>query len=126
VLRDERGSTAVELALVLPVFIAFVVGFFEFCWTQHCEASIRTALDQASRAVVLNPSMTQASIQSMVRSELTALADPNVTVTESIQNTTYGRLATLTASYPHTLGVPGMLNYSFTYTTTVKAPLPTF
>lgn len=123
---DRSGTTAVELALVLPVFVAFLFGFFEFCWMQHCEASVRTALEETARSVLLKPSMTQSEIQTAVRARLTTLADPNVTVTESIATTVYGRVATLTATFPHTIGVPGMATYTINYQTQVVAPLPTF
>ena len=125
-LRDRSGSAAVEFALVSPVFFAFVFGFFEFSWAQHCESSVRTALEQAARAVTLSPTMSQSAIQTMVKNELATLADNNVTVTESIATNSYGKVATLTATYPHTIGIPGMTTFTINYSTTVKAELPTF
>jgi Flp pilus assembly protein TadG len=123
---DENGAAAVELAMLLPLFCAFVFGFFELCWAQHAASSVRLALEQAGRAMIINTSMTQSQVQTMVQNKLTTIADSNVTVTMTKQTMSYGQLATLTASYPHTIGVPGMATYNITYTTTVKTPLPTF
>jgi Flp pilus assembly protein TadG len=123
---DENGAAAVELAMLLPLFCAFVFGFFEFCWAQHCASSVRLALEQAGRAMIITPTLTQTQVQTMVQNQLSSIADANVTVTVSKTTQTYGELATLTATYPHTIGVPGLANFNITYTTTVKTPLPQF
>jgi len=125
VLTNQDGSAAVELSLVLPVFLAFLFGFFEFCWAQNAEASVRTALEQAARALVINPSMSSSSIQSMVQSEVTTLAGGTVTVNTSIATNANGKVATLTATYPHDLSLIGTPIH-ITYQTAVQAALPTF
>jgi Flp pilus assembly protein TadG len=125
-IRDERGSAAVEFALVLPAFLAFLFGFFEFCWAQNAEAAVRTALEQAARILVITPTTSSSTIQSFVQGKVTTLAQGTVTVTTSIATGANGKVATLTATYPHTIGIPGMATYNITYQTTVQAGIPTF
>ena len=125
-LADQGGSAAVELSLVLPVFLMFLFGFFEFCWTQHADASVRTALEQAARAVVINPALSSSSVQSMVQTQVNTLVGGTVTVTTTIATDANGKTATLVATYPHDIGIPGLPTLHVNYQTTVKAGLPTF
>lgn len=122
--RDRSGATAAEFALVLPVFIAMVIGLFQFGWTQHCTSSLRFALEQAGRSLMLNPSLTQSQLLSMVQSKLAVGADPNVTVELNIYGSGPNRTAVLTGGYTRTFGVPGMAVIPVNYSTAVTTPLP--
>lgn len=108
----------------MPVFILMVFGLFQYCWAQHCLSSVRFALEKASRALLLNPSLSQSSLQTMVQSQLTGTADPNVTVALSIVTAAGGQTAYLTAHYAETIGIPTLVSYPITFQTTVVTPLP--
>lgn len=122
--RDCDGTTAVEFAFILPVFILMLFGVFEYGWSQHCLSSVRYALEKASRALLLDPTLTQASLQTLVKNQLTGAADPNVTVTLSVATGTGGKIASLTATYNETIGVPTLVSYPIKFQTTVQTPLP--
>jgi Flp pilus assembly protein TadG len=123
--RDSRGATAVEFACVLPVFIAMVMGIFQFGWTQHCASSLRAALEQASRALMLNPSLSESTLRSMVQAKLQNGADPNVAVSLAIDPVNNGaRIARLTGVYQRSLGVPLLMSFPVDYRTTVVTALP--
>lgn len=121
---DRRGGGAVEFALVLPLFIALVVGAFEFGWTQHCLSSIRFELERSSRILMVNPQMTEAQLETLVRSKLTAIADNDVEVDLNVTDTANGRIAVLTGTYRHAIGVPQLLTYPVNYSTSVTTVLP--
>ena len=122
--RDRTGATAAVFALVLPIFIAMVIGLFQFGWTQHCASSLRFALEQAGRSLMLNPSLTQAQLKTMVQSKLAVGADPNVTVELDIYGTGPNRTAVLTGGYTRSFGLPGMAVIPVNYSTAVTTPLP--
>ena len=122
--RDGEGATALEFAMVLPVFIALLFAIFQFGLAQHRIASLRYALNEASRAVMLNPEMTEAQVSDRVKAKLEALADPDVTVTLAITDHATGRIARLTGVYVAEVGVPLVATYPFSFTTTVDAALP--
>ena len=44
-----------EFALLGPVFILFLIGFFQVCWAMYCANSVRYALHNSARALVLKP-----------------------------------------------------------------------
>lgn len=126
-LSDRRGAGAVEFALCLPVLVALVMGLFEFGWTQHCLSSIRYSVESASRRLSLNPDISEAEIQTVVREGLVDLADPNVEVTlQRLDAGPSGRMGVILAVYRREVGVPGVLTYPLEYTTRVETPLPAF
>ena len=123
--RDDRGATALELALVLPVFVVLVFGIFQFGHAQHKLSSIRYAMAMASRAHMLNPDLTEAQLQTLVRNRLKNTADDNVTVTMTmIQNTAAGRVARMTGVYTSHVGVPMLPTYPLSFQTTMDTALP--
>ncbi|MDO1558375.1 pilus assembly protein [Brevundimonas sp. 2R-24] len=126
-LRDQRGGGAAEFALVLPAFIALLMGLWEFGWTQHCISSVRFATQKASRAVLVNPDLSQTQVQAMVRQTLTDVADPSVTVTlATLTSGPTGRTARITSVYTREIGVPGVATWPFRHTTVVDAILPAY
>ena len=48
-LRDRRGASAVELALVLPAFAALLIGFFNGCAMYWGQTALHFAVDDAAR-----------------------------------------------------------------------------
>ena len=122
---DERGAAAAEFAVVLPVLASLLFGLWEFGWSQHCASTVGFALEQASRSLLINPSLDEAAVQSLVQSKLTGIADPQVTVTLSRTVDASGlAMATMTASYPHTFSLPGLGRFSINYQSKVVTPLP--
>jgi Flp pilus assembly protein TadG len=121
---NEGGASALELALVLPVFLTLLFAIFQFGMAQHKLSSLRYALNTASRAVMLNPALTQAQVEAKVKGELSSLADPNVTVTMAVVNTASGKVARLTGIYSTSVGIPTVATYPIDFTTTVDAALP--
>jgi Flp pilus assembly protein TadG len=102
-------------------------GVFQLGWALHCNESVDYALNKAARTLVSNPAMTQDQVQTNVRTLLTSIADPNnvsVTLTEDDPSAS-PRLAHLSASYVHTVSVPGLTGFGYTYntsSTTILSP----
>lgn len=52
-LRQERGATAVEFALVMPMFLTMLLGAFEFSFELYMRSSLEGAMSKAARDVTL-------------------------------------------------------------------------
>ncbi len=52
-LRDEGGASAVELAILAPVFLAFVVGVIQCGFLIFTQASLHYAVQKAVRCTAL-------------------------------------------------------------------------
>lgn len=122
--KDHRGSTAVELALCMPVFVLLLLGVWEFGWSQHCISSTRYALKVASRTLLVNPTLDEANMRTIVQSTLETTADPNVVVALSVNEDANGRLALLTGEYSRTIALPFLPEIPIRHRESVTTVLP--
>jgi Flp pilus assembly protein TadG len=122
--RDCGGAAAVEFAFCLPIFLAMVFGIIQFGLTQHDFSSVRYAMQEASRALVINPNLTQANLQALVDAELAGKTQADVTVSLAKNTTANGIIATLSTSYTAQFGVPMVATFSIPYNLTVTKTLP--
>jgi Flp pilus assembly protein TadG len=122
---DRSGVSAIEFALVSPVLLLLVSGLAQFAWVQHCTSSLRYALSSASRTLTLDPTVTQASLQTDVKARL-ADADPNVKVTLTFVTNASGKIATATGVYDKSIALPLLPAIPIHYQTTVVTAVPTF
>jgi hypothetical protein len=53
VASDSRGTTIVEFAIVLPIFLALVFGIFEYGMRMHEVNAIRTGSEEGARAAAV-------------------------------------------------------------------------
>jgi Flp pilus assembly protein TadG len=67
-LNNQRGTSAVEFAIVLPLLVVFVFGIIEFGLVFYDKAMVTNASREAARAGIVyrNPPVTIAEIQSVV------------------------------------------------------------
>lgn len=100
-LVDRSGAAALELAFALPVLVLMLAGLAQFCWAQHCASSMRYAMTQASRTLMLNPTMTESTFAALVKSKL-ASADGNVSISLTISTSNGLKVATATGVYTPT------------------------
>jgi Flp pilus assembly protein TadG len=111
-LKDEGGGPMLEFALLGPVFLLLLIGFFQYAWAMYCANSVRYALNNSARALVLNPAMSQSAFQSLVQSAVTPLAAENVSVslTKTFPNAGL-QLAQATATYDYQIVTPFLPTY---------------
>ena len=115
---DRSGGAALEFALLGPVFLMFIIGFFQVAWAMYCASSVRYALHNSARALVLNPAMDQSSFQNLVQSAITPLAANNVTITLTKSTPANGlQLSTATATYNYQIVIPFVPTYNGQFTT---------
>jgi Flp pilus assembly protein TadG len=117
-LRDRQGGAALEFAMLGPVFLMFMIGFFQVAWAMYCASSVRYALHNSARALVLNPAMSQTDFQTMVKAAVTPLAAQDVTVTLTKASPNAGlQLSTATATYNYQIVIPFVPTYNGTFST---------
>ena len=85
-LRDEKGQSIVELALILPILIVLLGAIIDFGWLYSCQISANNAVREAARYTSIhiydNSTDNDAAIaESIVLSEAAQLPDEETTVT---------------------------------------------
>jgi len=79
--RDERGATLVEFALVAPVVLLILVACLDFARALNAYATIVNATREGARYATLNPVATSAAITSAVKSRAIPLDTGAIGVT---------------------------------------------
>jgi Flp pilus assembly protein TadG len=126
-LRDRSGGAALEFAILGPVFLLLLIGFFQLAWAMFCASSVRYALHNSARSLVLNPTMSQSQLQTLVQAAVSPLARPNVSVSLTRAYPNSGlQLATATATYSFQIVVPFMPTYNGAFSTTFVQPSTSF
>jgi Flp pilus assembly protein TadG len=80
VVRDERGATLVEFALVAPVVLLILVACLDFARALNAYVTIVNASREGARYATLNPLATNAAIRSAVQSRAVPLDTSRVGV----------------------------------------------
>ena len=122
--RETGGAAAVEFAIVVPVFLAIMMTIWEFGFAQHKLSSIRFAMENASRSLMVNNALTEAQLSTMVKTQLSSIADNNVTITLSSTTVSGATVKTLTGTYTSSIGIPGMATVPVNWSTVVSTPMP--
>jgi Flp pilus assembly protein TadG len=106
-LRKNRwGATAVEFALVFPVFIVMVAGIVELSRAMWIKATLQFAIEQTARHAVVNTSLTTDELETYAATQLPSLSGDDITFAAT--STSFGGFdyITLTASYSFTTVIP--------------------
>lgn len=73
--RDERGVTAIEFALVMPVALVLIMGLGELCYRSYVQSVVFGAVQEAGRASsVEGGAQSSAAIDLLVKNEVTQVA----------------------------------------------------
>lgn len=99
-LRDGRGTAAVEFAILVPIFLLFIFGIFEFgrmFWTQN---TLQFAADETGRYAMAHATATSSDLTSFLKSKVSSGVDPNQVAVAVVNDTTGGvKFVTVTADY---------------------------
>jgi Flp pilus assembly protein TadG len=91
------GATAVEFAIVAPVFLAMMVGVFELSRAMWIKASMQYAVEEAARYAAVNTSSSAATLQTYAESKLSDVGVGTTGMTFTI--TADGTVADIQVSY---------------------------
>jgi len=113
--KNEKGSSAVEFALVLPVFFAIFFGIIEYGWVMTQQIVLSHAVSEGARAAIKMPDGTSdAELATVARdaakdafSLVGTLADDDIVVDIRSEETLYGapiprRISVDVASWTYT------------------------
>lgn len=125
-LRDDRGASAVELALVLPVFATMFFGAVQLGFGLHCASSVRWALESSARGLVLNRDLTRDQLRAGMLEKLSIPGQDSVVVEltkdePGAAGTTQFAHASSTYKYP--LAIPFVPTQELTFKADVNVPL---
>lgn len=108
-LVSRCGATAVEFALIAPIFLIMVIGIFEMGRAMWIKSSMQFAVEEASRYAIVNPTATTSTLETQATTALTDMGvgfsgDVTFTATEIVSGSrTFKQIL---GSYSFTVLVP--------------------
>lgn len=122
-LCDTAGASAVEFALVLPIFATFLFGTIQTGMALYKANTVQFALEQTARRVMVNQAMTQSQVQAYFNGELDDIISEAVTVTYAVNNSGDVPIASFAASYTHEFVIPFIPTFEVTFDAAAEVPL---
>ena len=112
----DRGSVAVEFALVLPILATLLIGVIEFGNAYGAQLAVTNAAREAARTMAVQNSVSAAQSAALTAAQaLTAPAMTASEVTISPSTCSAGATATVTIRYPFAF-LTGYFGTGFTMT----------
>lgn len=97
----RRGTTAVEFALIFPVFLTFVLGIMEVGRAVWIKGSLQYAVEETTRFAMVNTSSSNSTLEAYATTILTGTGVSSTGVTFTAAQDTSGSTTfiTVTGSY---------------------------
>lgn len=119
--RDQSGVAAIEMAVVLPVFLVFILGLVTLCHAMMVRYTMLYGLDTAARQVMVNPAVSDATLETLARSRMSSINTNLVNI--GIVNTSNGSVNSkvLSSSYVYTFpSIIGLSSVTLNTSVTVR------
>ncbi len=101
--RNQDGTTAVEFAIVAPVFIGLVLGIIGVCFALFLVGSLHFAVEDGARCASVKTTICQDSATTIAYTQ-TRYLGPNVSPTFSATTAACGNTVTGTVNYTMDVG----------------------
>jgi Flp pilus assembly protein TadG len=101
--RNQEGTTAVEFAIVAPVFILLVFGIIGVCFALFLVGSLHFAVEDGARCASVKTTLCQDSATTIAYTQ-TRYLGPNVSPTFSATTAACGNTVTGTVNYTMDIG----------------------
>jgi Flp pilus assembly protein TadG len=121
--RDDGGASALEFALVLPVFAAMLFGTIQTGMAFYYAGSIQYALERTARLTMVDQDMTAGQVQTNFDNEVGVFTDDNIIVNYSVDNSGDVPVAQLSTSYPYEVIIPFVPAFTLTFDAEARVPL---
>lgn len=108
--KHERGSAAVEFAIILPVLLSLALGIVEFGYVFNQQISLTQAAREGARAYSLNYANTSFVLNNSVQAAAPALGPVTSTATSTCSKVGDIAIVTVSRSYSSLTGWFNFLN----------------
>jgi len=122
-LRSVDGASALEFALVLPVFAAMLFGTIQMGMAYYYAGTVQYALERTARIVMVDQDMSTGQVQSAFTNELSTFTDQDIALNYSVDDSGDIPIGVFTADYQHEFIIPFVPSFSVTFNTVTRVPL---
>lgn len=120
--RSEQGAAAVEFAIISGVLVMLLIAIVDFGRTLYVKNQLSFLADQAARSVLVQPGITDATLEADLRADFNAGDPTDLTVTISTVVVGANTFRVLSIDYPVTLFVPNLASSILDLNVTRRVP----
>ena len=122
-IRCQRGVAAVEFSIVSMVFFMLLIGGIDMGRTFYIKNQLSFLADQATRAVLLDGTVSDADLTAIVQDQFTAGDADLLTVTISSETTSGVEYRVVRVDFPVTLFIPNLTSSTFNLNVDRRVPV---
>ena len=106
--KDTNGTAAIEFAIILPLFLSFMLGVIEVAQAVYSQGVMRYAIQEVSRTIMVDSSLSASQVETAVTDKLDGLnaADILSVTATLVDNLDMTETLTLEVSYKYDFEVP--------------------
>jgi len=104
--RHDGGASALEFAILLPVFLMFMLGIFQMSLVFYQVGTAQHALEEAARTLMVRQDMTPAEVEVAVRDRLDAFLLQPVTITQALERAGDADVVRVNVSFTMEVAIP--------------------
>ena len=121
--RCTGGAAAVEFAIVSVVLITLTIGIVDFGRTLYVKNQLSFLADQATRKLLIDPSLAAATLESELRADFTAgdSSQVSITITDEVVNSNNYKVIDI--EFPITLFIPNLASGTLDLSVTRRVPV---
>ena len=120
---SRDGASAVEFAMILPIFVTMVLGTLQMAIVYYQAGTVQHALEETAREVMIDPDMTLSQIESSIENRLEELTSQQATVTYSVDSSGPVSIAQVNASFTIQVVIPFVPRFSVPFDAETHIPL---
>lgn len=121
--RSEDGVTALEFALLAPVFLTLVFGVLQVSIAFHKGNTAQWAVKKAARQVLLNDDLNEVEIQEIVNQNLKSVGEAiDLDIHYKVDSSGSVPVGRITATYTHKVTIPAIRTFYARFPIDVSVP----
>jgi Flp pilus assembly protein TadG len=117
------GASALEFALVAPVFFAMLFGTIQMGIAYYYAGSVQFALEKTARLTMVNQDMSAGQVQAAFANELATYTDEDVDISYTVDNSGAVPIAEFSATYTREIIIPFVPSFDVSFDVETRVPL---
>jgi Flp pilus assembly protein TadG len=121
---DDSGATAVEFAIVGPIFLIMLIGIVQLSIAYFHGSSVQWAVDRAMRTAMVDADITSTEVENLIAASLGDINPPEIELTFSIDTSGEIHLAHVVANYEIPVQILFMPEFAVEFSVEAYVPVP--
>jgi Flp pilus assembly pilin Flp len=121
--KADDGASALEFALILPVFASMLFGTIQMGLAYYTAGSVQFALERTARLTMVDQDMSSNQVQTAFANEVSTFTDADIDINYSVDDTGDVPIAIFSATYTYQFVIPFVPSFEVDFPIETRVPL---